>query len=62
MAFYYQVMNTVQILILIIIAVFVIVMIVTFLFLVHLFFVIPTTTTPRLDGQEVFLSSIIPMI
>jgi hypothetical protein len=58
--FIIRVMSTVQILILIIIAVFVIVMVVTFLFLSHVFFMIPTTITPGLDGREVILSYVIP--
>jgi hypothetical protein len=58
MSFYNGVMSTVQVLILIIIAVFIIVMLATFLFLPM--FIILNTVTPGLDGQEVFLSSIIP--
>ena len=60
MALYCQVMKTVQVLVLIIIAVFIIVMFATFSFFFHLFFIIPTSTTPGLDGQDVFLSSTIP--
>jgi signal peptidase I len=60
MSLHNPVMSTVQILVLIIIAVFIIVMFATFSFFFHLFFIIPTSITPGLDGQEVFLSSIIP--
>ena len=50
-------MKTVQVLILIIIAVFIIVMLATFSFFFHLFYIIPTSITPGLEGQEVFLGS-----
>lgn len=57
MSFHIQVVSTVQVLILIIVAVFIIVMLATFFFLPM--FIILNTVTPKFDGQEALLTSII---
>ena len=51
-------MKLVGVLILLIIAVFIIVMLMTFFF--HLLFILPIVTTPRLDGEGISLSPIVP--
>lgn len=53
-------MKSVGVLILIVIAIFIIVVIITFLFFEHLLFIIPIATSPRLDGQGISLSPIVP--
>jgi hypothetical protein len=53
-------MKLLGVLILIVIAIFIIVIVITFLLLEHLLFIIPIATTPRLDGQGISLSPVVP--